>query len=342
MFPLAAVKKCGPRSGLIVRKFLAQEYVREYSSENKDMFLSDLLSRIDRISATTQTAKQKREHNLKSQGGSQKPLPQTDKNRRPRREPVRSEKVRSEKVQVADHPLFVSKLDSTKRNQEEPARNAKTSTRAPNNRNRQQRRESRPTNMQRTPTREPKRVGRRENQQVSSNRRASNKDQQETSFQTKSKTLTQGPFRPLVNGDTFLYGKAVSFGLDTSTRMASVTKELLDDSKYPYMLPKQIINLVQPGVPRNRFLLQSNFSLDVDKEKLARRIREVVKGESQLLEVDESKFKDPVELNRALFTRDQLMRNPDLNLSSKQHMFNAVNGLISPKQILQDAHWAKQ
>lgn len=338
MLPLVVVRQCGPRGTVLARKVFAQEYVREYSSENKDMFLSDLLSRIDRISAATQTAKQKREQNLKPQGGSQKRVPQTDKNWRPRTKPVKSEKV-----QVADHPLYVSKLESTKQKQTEPTRNARASIRAaPNNRNRQQRRVSRPTNMQKTPAREPRKVARRDNQQVGSNRHANNKDQQEVSLQTKSKTLAQGPFKPLINGDTFLYGKAASFGLDTRTRMASVTKELLEDSKYPYMLPRDIINLVQPGVPRNRFLLQSNFSLDIEREKLARRIREVVKGESQLLEVDEGKFKDPIALNRALFTRDQLMRNPDLNLSSKQYVFNAVNGFLSPKQILHGAHWAKQ
>lgn len=303
--------------------------IREYSSESgkESMFLTDLLSRIDKISSTTKKIAEKqgsgaagglnkpRRSQGAAQGAARKAGGPADK----------TVKARTEKVQVTDHPLFNAKIETRGPNRQGSgykgpraprtggAGGASATSSAGG---------ARPAKRTTRP-REPRRQKAIDVQPI------------------KSKNITYGPYKPQLDSNTFLYGKVTSFNNCTTARVASVAKEALLDSKYPYMLPKDIVNNLAPGVTRNRFLLQSNFTLDVNTEKLSTRIKEVVKGEVADLPVDKSKFKDPEALKSAFFTKQQLMKNGDLSLADKQKIFDVASGLKTPKQLVENAHWAK-
>ncbi|CUM47496.1 uncharacterized protein AC631_04947 [Debaryomyces fabryi] len=328
------------RSGLINGRFAVEHLckrsggrlaVREYSSESgKDsMFLTDLLSRIDKISSTTKKIAEQQGSGVgglnKSRGvpGSAQGAP-----RRAKGPADKTVKTRNEKVQVADHPLFNAKIENRGPNRQSGGYKGPRAPRvartgggagAPATSGAGNARPSKRT----TRPREPRRQKAIDVQPI------------------KSKNITYGPYKPQLDNNTFLYGKATSFNNCTSARVASVAKEALNDSKFPYMLPRDIVNNLTPGVTRNRFLLQSNFTLDVNSKKLTTRIKEVVKGEVADLPVDKSQFKDPEALKSALFTKQQLMKNGDLSFADKQKIFAVASGLKTPKQLVENAHWAK-
>lgn len=299
---------------------------RQYSSESgKDsMFLTDLLSRIDKISSTTK----KIAENQSSGGvGGQKltrggPGATAQAARKNRNSGDKSMKPRNEKVQVSDHPLFNAKIENRGPNREGGYKGPR-GPRAPR---------TGATTGDAGGARPAKRPMR-----AREPRRQRTVDVQPI----KSKAIKYGPYQPQLNNNTFLYGKATSFNNCTSARVASVAKEALNESKYPYLLPKDIVNNLAPGVARNRFLLQSNFTLDVDPVKISTRIKQVVKGEVADLPVDKSQFKDPAALKSALFTKQQLMNNGDLSLADKQKIFAVAGGLQTPKQLVENAHWVK-
>lgn len=290
--------------------------VRQYSSEaGKDsMFLTNLLSRIDKISSTTKKIAEKQ--GSVGSSGKNRPLETRARASAPGEKPF---KARSEKVQVSDHPLFNAKLENRPSRgsgykgprQPRVPRTGGSASGAGKPGNRPAR------------TREPRRQRVIDVQPI------------------KSKSLTYGPYQPQLNNSTFLYGKATSFNNCTSARVASVAKEALNDSKYPFLLPKDIVNKLAPGVTRNRFLLQSNFTLDVNAAKITTRIKEVVKGEFADLPLDKSQFKDPEALKSALFTKQQLMKNGDLSMADKQKIFDVASGLKAPKLLVENAHWSK-
>lgn len=300
--------------------------VRQYSSEpgKESMFLTDLLSRIDKISSTTKKiADSQAAGRAESQTAGQANKP------RARKPSGGSDKSRSEKVQVADHPLFSSKFASRERGPARQSAAAEDSARDPRGPRGPRTantgggaRAARPSKGPGKP-REP--------------RRQKNIDVQPI----PSKTLTYGPYEPQLTNSTFVHGKVASVNNCTSARVASVTKEALIDSKYPYMLPKEIVHSVAPDVTRNKFLLQSNFTLDVNQEKLKTRINEVVKGQVTDMPVDLSQFKDPKDLKLAVHTKQQLMKNGDLSLADKLKIFEVANGLKTPKQLVENSHWAK-
>ncbi|CUM50446.1 unnamed protein product [Debaryomyces tyrocola] len=332
------------RSGLMNGRFAIEHLfkrsggrfgIREYSSESgkESMFLTDLLSRIDKISSTTKKIAEKQGSG--AQGGLGKPKGSQGAAqgaaRRAKGPADKTVKARTEKVQVTDHPLFNAKIETRGPNRQESGYKGPRAPRSPRTPRtggaggvsatssaagaRPAKRPTRP--------REPRRQKAIDVQPI------------------KSKNITYGPYKPQLDNNTFLYGKVTSFNNCTTARVASVAKEALLDSKYPYMLPKDIVNNLAPGVTRNRFLLQSNFTLDVNPEKLSTRIKEVVKGEVVDLPVDKSQFKDPEALKSALFTKQQLMKNGDLSLADKQKIFDVASGLKTPKQLVENSHWAK-
>ena len=303
--------------------------IREYSNESgkESMFLTDLLSRIDKISSTTKKIAEKQGSGapggLSNPRGSQGAV--NGAGRKARGPADKTVKARTEKVKVTDHPLFNAKIDTRGPNRQGSGYKGPRTTRGPRTggaAGESSAGGARPAKRTTRP-REPRRQRAIDVQPI------------------KSKNITYGPYKPQLDNNTFLYGKVTSFNNCTTARVASVAKEALLDSKYPYMLPKDIVNNLAPGVTRNRFLLQSNFTLDVNPEKLSTRIREVVKGEVADLPVDKSQFKEPEALKSALFTKQQLMKNGDLSFADKQKIFDVASGLKTPKLLVENAHWAK-
>lgn len=150
-----------------------------------------------------------------------------------------------------------------------------------------------------------------------------------------SKQLTPVPLQPKVIAEDFFYGKVPSINATVASRLASIAKLSLNDSKYPYMLPKEVIDQAYPG-QRNRFILQQNWKINPNEDVLKERVQTIVLGQTKDLEYKGKK----TEL--ASRTLHDININPNLNLEQKNTMFNIVNGLTDIKTIFKDAHWKKQ
>lgn len=151
-----------------------------------------------------------------------------------------------------------------------------------------------------------------------------------------SKKLPEAaPLKVSVNGDTFLYGKVTSINPCVSLRVASITKEALVLSKYPYMLPKHIIDQA-PDTADNQFLLQKNYSLDVDADQIQTRFSEVVQGKMEDIQFDKKLG------THAETTKAEINKNGSLNVADRQLLFDAVNGVRPFKDILANACWVKK
>ncbi|CAX44695.1 conserved hypothetical protein [Candida dubliniensis CD36] len=151
----------------------------------------------------------------------------------------------------------------------------------------------------------------------------------------KSKELTAVPLQPKVIAEDFFYGKVPSINATVASRLASIAKLSLNDSKYPYMLPKDVIAQAFPG-SKNRFILQRTWKIDPKEDVLKERVQTIVLGQTKDLEYKGKK----TEL--ASRTLHDININPNLDLEQKDTMFNIVNGLTDIKTIFKDAHWKKQ
>lgn len=149
------------------------------------------------------------------------------------------------------------------------------------------------------------------------------------------KELVVKDYKPAVSGDDFFYGKPASLAFSTSSRVAAVAKETLLESKYPYKLPKSIIDKLDSSFTGNRFLLQKDYSLDVDVAKFGSRINQVVKGEVDTINLG----KKPVATS--VFTATQLARNGDLSIAQQQTIYDVASGLKSAKLLVETAVWNK-
>lgn len=148
-----------------------------------------------------------------------------------------------------------------------------------------------------------------------------------------TKTLKALPLAPKITGDTFLYGKPAAMGISLLSRVAAVTKRSLLESKYPYKLPKSIIDELQPLPGANRFVLKKDYNLEVQPESLASKVKEVVKGETVELTTESKLTAVQVE------ARDELMRNQTLNMEQKQLIYDLSSGTKSAQDLLKDAAW---
>lgn len=142
-----------------------------------------------------------------------------------------------------------------------------------------------------------------------------------------------------INGDTFLYGKIASVNPCVTSRVASITKEALVNSKYPYLVPRELIE--QAPESANKFLLQKNYSLEVDVAQLQSRFEAVVKGKIDDVEF-ETKGKPVEALKEADFTKLEILKNGSLGVAQRQLLFDAVNGVKSPKELIAGACWVKK
>lgn len=148
------------------------------------------------------------------------------------------------------------------------------------------------------------------------------------------KTLVSKPLVPSITGDHFLYGKPAAMGISLLSRVAAVAKRSLLDSKYPYKLPRSIIDQLEPRpTMNNRFLLKKDFNLDVPVEPFVQNVNKVVKGETeQLVMSKNASTKDSI-------LAAELMRNQSLTMEQKQHIFDMTTGLKTATEVLKTAAW---
>lgn len=151
----------------------------------------------------------------------------------------------------------------------------------------------------------------------------------------QSKELTATPLSPKIIAEDFFYGKVPSINSTVSGRLASIAKLTLEDSKYPYFLPKHVIAQAS-GKTENKFILQKNWNINPDEELLKERIQTIALGQKRDLQITGEKT------DLAEKTAYNINLNPDLNLEQKDAMFKIVNGLQDIKTMFKDAPWKKQ
>lgn len=290
--------------------------VRYNSSSSDPLFLTNLLKRLDQVNTTAAASRTKDVKSVKKgKPGVQAKAPKTAATGE--FSPARANPGTARTVK--DHPMMQSRFRPDASKASDRLSNASDRPRPSfANRTPQKPRSDRPSNRPAA-----KRVV----------RKAKTAPSGEVVYPTKK--VTAGPFEPKVSGDTFLYGKLTSVNPCVSSRVASITKEALIDSKYPYLLPKSIIDTL--GNPKGKFLAKANYSLDVDVQKVGARFNEVVLGRTVDIKVDPKLASDP----HAQFTHGQIMKNATVSLEKKQLMFDAVNGLKSAKEVVGNAPWVK-
>ncbi|KAG5421684.1 hypothetical protein I9W82_000776 [Candida metapsilosis] len=150
----------------------------------------------------------------------------------------------------------------------------------------------------------------------------------------ESKELVAEPLNPTLKPEQFFYGKIPSIVSSISSRVSSVAKLALLDSRYPYNLPKQIIDSA-PSSSQNRFILQKNWDLEPKQDVLKGRISSIVLG--RVDSIDLKGNKDAASLR----VSHDLSINPTMDLNQKQQMFDTIHSLNTLKTIFKDAHWKK-
>ncbi|KAK6198849.1 uncharacterized protein RJT21DRAFT_51627 [Scheffersomyces amazonensis] len=145
------------------------------------------------------------------------------------------------------------------------------------------------------------------------------------------------PLTPSINGDTFLYGKVPSANHTLNSRLISLTKETLIKSKYPYLVSPTILSSLGDD-SKNKFIVQKNWDLNIDESRFQKRFSELVKGDVQALKVVQTSNQ---ELND--FTASEIMKNASLSHEKKQLVYDVINGAKSIKDLVgKDAAWLKQ
>lgn len=324
--------------------------VRHYASSTKPetlgpMLLSDLLTKIDRITATNTRIKQnqEKEQTVKPVKQANAALKQAKSGKKPASKGPRQSKTfdpsaasNPQRIRVKNHPLAQNSfqlMDSSnfgnKQGREGQQRNGQRRDGQPRNHDGQRRRNDTRGHQTRGATRRPL-----------------NTRKPPTSLPTKDQTivckkLITTSLQPQITAETFFYGKPVSVITgNPSTGLSSVTKQFLIESNYPYNLPKHIINSIDPSRGGNKFLLQRDWSFKkIDAQSLSARINNMVKGKAVTSLVDAKAFKNKEELKRAVAINAELMKNADYSPEQKTVVFNAASGISSPKDLVAHAHW---
>lgn len=291
--------------------------LRCYSSgptQSGALFLSDLMQRIDTINARTMKLNEAKPEGQKAAKSQKQPPKQTQKAQKQQR--PRAPVLEGTRIAVKDHPLSRNTFKLMDESNFKP-RNARTA-------------ESRNGGARQRPSGQNKTAAPRNKPQVARKRAA---PKTPVDGPVVSKELVSSGLKPAISGETFFYGKPTTLTTCTTSRVAAVAKETLLESKYPYKLPKSIIDKLDGTFTGNKFLLQKDFTLDVDAAKFGDRIRKVVKGEVDLLDLG----KKPVPTS--VFTGAQLMRNGDLDMEQKQTIYDVASGLKSAKLLVENAAW---
>lgn len=307
------------------------------------MLLSDLLSKIDRITATNTRIKEKTAKPVKQAKPGKKQANKGTKQSKSFEPPAASN---SQRIRVKNHPLAQNSfqlMDSSNfGNRQGQPRNGQV-------RDGQRRDGQRRDGQPRSNDGQRRGNDNRGQQTKGPNdrpRRPLNTRKPPASIPTKdqvivSKKLVTTSLQPQISAETFFYGKPASVITgNPSTGLSSVTKQFLIESNYPYKLPKHIINSVDPSKRGNQFLLQKDWTFKkIDAQSLSSRINEMVKGKAVTNLVDAKAFKNKEDLSRAVAINAELMRNADYSIEQKTVVFNAASGITSPKALVANAHW---
>lgn len=326
-----------PAQAMISRTIL--NGVRLYSTAGEQkglaLFLSDLMKRVDAIAARSDSIREIQKQNAEKAKGAQKTQPKKKSGEfSKKQQPTLAKKpTRNVKLSVSDHPLSKNAFSMMDEGNFKSSGQNRGPQRPRENQNQGQRqrnaREARPQD---------KRAGRAQRDRRPRSF-ANNIKATKIESQAATKEVKPLPYKPVVNGDTFFYGKATSSLASPTARVSAVAKEALLKSHYPYKLPKLIIDSVAPGIHGNRFLLQKDWNLNVDAKQLGNRMKEVVKGQAQQVTPDKATPKPllPVVKDAA----QVLMANGDYSIAQKQVVLDTASGVTSPKKLLENAHWVK-
>lgn len=288
------------------------------------VLLSDLLARIEKINlnknrfASKESAPISKQRNRKRDPGVVKKTQKLIINREDTTD-APTEKKEPEKIQVADHPLFRSRL--TKRISLE--RKPRTSLeRKPRTGSVRATSDARRTDASKTSGSARPRPSGLPKQMQGRSAQSSN------TIPLISKQVVAKDYQPSLTNH-FLYGKSTNFQINLTSRVTSLIKSQLIKSNYPYKVPKSIINSTPPNPEEdaNKFLLSNNYSLDINHEELKKDIDTIVLGKPQNLPGEGS---SPVV--------DNLNKNPTLNLATKTSMFNIINSK-DLGSVFNNAHW---
>ncbi|KAK6463255.1 hypothetical protein DFJ63DRAFT_334801 [Scheffersomyces coipomensis] len=144
---------------------------------------------------------------------------------------------------------------------------------------------------------------------------------------------------PAVTADTFLHGKVTSVNHTLNSRLVSLTKETLIKSKYPYLVPSEILSKLSSESKKNKFIVQKNWNLKVNQNQFKHRFSELVKGDVKPLQLAESN-KDNQLVNE--LSASALSKNPTLTHEKKQLLYDVINGVKSVKDLITNAAWNKK
>lgn len=145
--------------------------------------------------------------------------------------------------------------------------------------------------------------------------------------------LSSKPVEPKLACTDLFYGKVASVNICTSSRVASLTMQKLEESKYPYLLPKSVISNLPPA-GQNAFVAQANYNLEVDLKSLFSRFQDLVLGKPTRIEG--ISVLDPLSKSQI-----EIARNGSFSPSDKQKLCDMISGRLSPAQALLSAPWIK-
>lgn len=281
--------------------------IRCYSSSEKPVFLSDILNRIEKLNISKTRNTETKPQSDKT-GNKGKPQQQQQQRRAaPQNQPYRPKEPA---VKVQDHPLYSNKFRNMTPNSK-PQRSFKSPRPRTGTNNKA------PKTTSDTKASRPK---------MPRSRDTRRKDPFESPTMI-SKEVTGQDYKPTLPTNSFIYGKSTNFQINLASRITSIAKKQLLKSKYPYMLPKHIIENAPEEVD-NKFLLSKSYSLDLDPSNIKEDINSIVKGVSPSLSAN-----SPV--------ANFLNQNPDLSLSQKETMFNIISKPKNLNSLFKDAHWSK-
>lgn len=277
--------------------------MRFYSSPSgeKSPFLTDILARIEKINLNKNLIKKPTESKTKnSSKGTQNKSSQQSSS-------APTEVKRPTKIVFDQHPMFSSRLDKTKFSKDNKVLDAT------------QRTSRGPRKATGTAPRKPTQF-----KKSSGPKKPLRASKSDSSTAIISREAVSKSYRPSL-ANQFLYGKATNLQISLTSRITSVIKSQLLNSKYPFNLPKSIIDNA-PETAENKFILsKSSFSLELDENKVKNDIDTIIKGEGQYVEVKS-------------VAEQSLNKNPTMSYEQKLQAANIVNAK-SLKNVFDNAHW---
>lgn len=296
--------------------------VRLYSNKANPGFLTDLLARIDAIPERIAQRDQ--------QKAATKAAPALNTS-----SPQTSTRGGNARVSVADHPLALfndskgfGNRRNSRNNNNRPNNNYNNNNSNNNNNNPARQNGSKPFGgPRRMSPRNPKRI-------VSSDKRV-----REQTVES-CKKITAEPSQPKLDAAALFYGRSSKLNHSTTSRVASVSKEILLESKYPYHFPQHVIE--NAPVHGNKFVLKNNFSTKtINNETLKLKLNSKVLGQIEEINLKEKEIPKGLK-DHAIFAKKGLQLNADFSASEKQRVYDVVSGIKPVSSLVEGCHWIKK